>query len=120
MMECVPTKGNKMPDGSGPSDPPIELEAEQLRLSERMKRLEEAIAELEGAANLRADAAARLAKYRQSHERMQFARRTLEWKLQELLPGSEVDRTETPAADEIPEPVRKSRNRKGRGWLRPT
>ena len=28
MMECVPTKGNKMPDGSGPSDPPIELEAE--------------------------------------------------------------------------------------------
>src|SRR5690349_14597149 len=97
-----------MCDGSGPSDPLSEFEAEQVRVSERMKRLEEAIAELEGAATLRADAAARLAKYRQSHERLQFARRTLEWKLQEL--NSTPDRTEMPTADELPEPLRKSKN----------
>jgi len=109
-----------MPDGSGPSDPLSELEVEQLRLSERMNRLQEAIAELEGAPTLRADAAARLARYRQSHERLQFARRTLQWKLQELPPTPEADLSEMPAADELPEPVPKSKNRKRRGWLRPT
>jgi hypothetical protein len=73
-------------DGSGPSDR-TELEAEDTRVSERLKRLEEAIGELEGAQRLRPDAAARLAKYRQSHERLQFARSSPDWKLQEPQPA---------------------------------
>ena len=99
-------------DGAGPSDR-TELEAEDTRVSERLKRLEEAIGELEGAQKLRPDAAARLAKYRESHERLQFARRSLDWKLQESQPA-EAEPPKPPTAAKLPgEKKKKSR------WLRP-
>ncbi len=71
-----------MANESRPSDRLILLEAKHVRVSERIKRLEEAIGELQSAPILRADAAARLVKYRQHHERLQYERTTLEWELE--------------------------------------
>ena len=71
-----------MANESRPSDRLILLEAKHVRVSERIKRLEEAIGELQSAPILRADAAARLVKYRQHHERLQYERATLEWELE--------------------------------------
>ncbi len=99
-------------EGSRPSDR-TELEAEDARVSERLKRLEEAIGELEGAQRLRPDAAARLAKYRESHERLQFARRSLDWKLQESQPAEAK-----PAGPPMPEKTPGKKRKKSR-WLRP-
>jgi hypothetical protein len=72
-----------MLDGSRPNDL-FELKSEHLRVSERIARLDEAIAELEGAAKLRADAAARLLKYRENHARLGFEQRRLEWEMQDF------------------------------------
>ena len=71
-----------MANESRPSDRLILLEAKHVRVSERIKRLEEAIGELQSAPILRADAAARLVKYRQHHERLQYERATLEWEIE--------------------------------------
>ena len=73
-----------MPDGSRSSDRQMQLEAEHLRLSELLNRLQEVIGELERAPFLNADAAARLDKYRQNLTRRQFDRRQLESAIQEL------------------------------------
>ena len=100
-----------MVEGSGPSDQ-VELEAEDIRVSERLKRLEEAIGELEAAQRLRPDAAARLAKYRESHERLQFVRSTLDWKLQQPHPQAEPDPTIGPVTEEMPRrPGKKDKKR---------
>ena len=90
-----------------------ELEAEEIRVSERLKRLEEAIGELEGAQRLRPDAVARLAKYRESHERLQFARRSLDWKLRESQPA-DAEPANPPIAEKTP-----GEKRKKSRWLRP-
>ena len=93
-------EGTSVVDGARSSDG-TELEAEDTRVWERLKRLEEAIGELEGAQRLRPDAAARLAKYRESHERMQFARRSLDWRLQESQP-LDAERPTPPMTDKMP------------------
>jgi hypothetical protein len=82
------------------------------RVSERLKRLEDAIAELEGAQKLRPDAAARLAKYGESRERLLFARASLDWTLQESQPP-EAEPANTPTAEEPP-----GKKQKKSRWLR--
>jgi hypothetical protein len=113
-------------DRSRPSDRGTELEAEYRRVSERIERLEEAIGELNGAATLRPDAAARLASYRHSHERRLFELRRLEWEMRArpaLEPDSPVagatdaGRPVPTVADELLKQAGNKR-KKRRGWLR--
>ena len=93
-----------MADGSRPSDRRTELEKARLRISERIRRLEEAITDLENAKALRADAVARLASYRRSHARLQYERRTLEWEIQGSQSRYQSERTAPPIAEDIRKP----------------
>jgi hypothetical protein len=111
---------------SRPSDRRTELEAQHRRVSERIERLEEAIGDLDGAATLRPDAAARLASYRHSHERRLFELGRLEWEMRAhpaLKPDSPVvgapddGRPAPTVADEM---LKQAGNKKKKrlGWLR--
>jgi hypothetical protein len=104
-----------MSNESKPSDRLTELEAQHVRVSGRISRVEEAIGELQAAPMLRADAAARLVKYRQHHERLQYERATLEWEIEasQLALGTEAGVRTLP--DEMLERARKE---KKKGWLR--
>ncbi len=104
-----------MSNESKPSDRLTELEAQHVRVSGRINRVEEAIGELQAAPMLRADAAARLVKYRQHHERLQYERATLEWEIEasQRMLGTEVGARTLP--DEMLERARKE---KKKGWLR--
>ena len=104
-----------MANESRPSDRLILLEAKHVRVSERIKRLEEAIGELQSAPILRADAAARLVKYRQHHERLQYERATLEWELEASHDALASDVGVRTLPDEMLERARKE---KKKGWLR--
>jgi hypothetical protein len=110
MLQCGATRGTRVVNGSWPSDR-VDLEAEEGRVSERLQRLEEAIGELEGAQRLRPDAAARLAKYRESHERLLFARRTLAWKLEASQPQPESDSTSPPIVEELAKRAKSTKER---------
>lgn len=114
-------------DRSRPSDRGTEFKAEHLHVSERIKRLEEAINELEGVKPLRPDAAARLVKYRESHDRLQFQRKTLEWEMRAhpipetdspVPPGGFDDAPVSTVADEMLKQAQKKNRKKRRGWLR--
>jgi hypothetical protein len=104
-----------MANESRPSDRLILLEAKHVRVSERIKRLEEAIGELQSAPILRADAAARLVKYRQHHERLRYERATLEWELEASHGTLASDVGVRTLSDEMLERARKE---KKKGWLR--
>jgi serine phosphatase RsbU (regulator of sigma subunit) len=104
-----------MANESRPSDRLILLEAKHVRVSERIKRLEEAIGELQSAPILRADAAARLVKYRQHYERLQYERATLEWELEASDGTLASDVGVRTLSDEMLERARKE---KKKGWLR--
>ena len=93
-----------MADGSRPSDRRTELEKARLRIAERIRRLEEAITDLENAKALRADAVARLASYRRSHARLQYERRTLEWEIQGSHSRYQSERTAPPIAEDMRKP----------------
>ena len=84
-----------MPEGSRPSDLQ-KLETEHVRTSERITRLTEAINELENARTLRADAAARLVKYRENRERLEYERWKLEWEIQGPRGAPQADRSSSP------------------------
>ena len=104
-----------MANESRPSDRLILLEAKYVRVSERIKRLEEAIGELQSAPILRADAAARLVKYRQHHERLQYERATLEWELEASHGALATDVGVRTLPDEM---LERARREKKKGWLR--
>jgi hypothetical protein len=104
-----------MSNESRPSGRLILLEAQHVRVSERIRRLEEAIGELQSAPVLRADAAARLVKYRQHHERLQYERTTLEWEIEASHSGLPTDVDVRTLSDEMLERARKE---KKKGWLR--
>ena len=93
-----------MADGSRPSDRRTELEKARLRIAERIRRLEEAITDLENAKALRADAVARLASYRRSHARLQSERRTLEWEIQGSQHRYQTEGTAPPIAEDMRKP----------------
>jgi hypothetical protein len=67
------------------------LEAEHHRVSDILNRLEAIIDDLERAPFLRADAAARLAKYRQSREHHEHQRRRLTLEMQRLRSDLPID-----------------------------
>ena len=104
-----------MANESRPSDRLILLEGQYVRVSERMKRLEEAIGELQSAPILRADAAARLAKYRQHHERLQYQRTTLEWEIEAAHNALGTDVNGLTLPDEM---LERALREKKKGWLR--
>ena len=104
-----------MANESRPSDRLILLEGQYVRVSERIKRLEEAIGELQSAPILRADAAARLAKYRQHHERLQYERTTLEWEIEASHNALGTDVSGRTLPDEM---LDRARREKKKGWLR--
>jgi len=104
-----------MSNESKPSDRLIELEAQHVRVSGRIYRVEEAIGELQAAPILRADAAARLVKYRQHHERLQYERTTLEWEIEASQQALGTDAGARTLPDEMLEQARKE---KKKGWLR--
>ena len=87
-----------MPERSRPSDLQ-KLETEHVRTSERITRLTEAISELENARTLRADAAARLVKYRENRERLEYERWKLEWEIQGPRGAPQADETVPTLAD---------------------
>src|SRR4051812_43263131 len=80
-----------MQDGSTPSDCLTELEAEHLRVSDVLNRVEEAIDLLERAPHLRADAAARLESYRRSVARLHNEKTRLWFKIEQLLSSLDTD-----------------------------
>src|SRR6476619_2288231 len=102
-----------MSNESKPSDRLTELEAQHVRVSGRINRLEEAIGELQSAPILRADAAARLVKYRQHHERLQYERATLEWELEASNGAPTTDVGVRTLHDDMLERARKE---KKKGW----
>ena len=104
-----------MPNESKPSDRLNELEAQHVRVSGRIARIEEAIGELQAAPILRADAAARLVKYRQHYERLQYERTTLEWEIEASQGVLDADGSVRTLPDEMLERARKE---KKKGWLR--
>jgi hypothetical protein len=104
-----------MPNESKPSDRLNELEAQHVRVSGRIARIEEAIGELQAAPILRADAAARLVKYRQHYERLQYERTTLEWEIEASQAALGADGSVRTLPDEMLERARKE---KKKGWLR--
>ena len=104
-----------MANESRPSDRRKELEAQHVRVSERITRVQQAIGELEGAAILRADAAARLVKYRQSLERLLYERGTLDWEIDASNRALDADAQARTLPDEMLERARKE---KKKGWLR--
>ena len=114
-------------DRSKPGDRGTGLDAEHLRVSGLIDRLEQAIGELERAEILRPDAAARLVSYRHSRERRAFELRRLEWEMQ-AHPTSELDRpvADLPGdgrpvptvADEMLKQVGNKKKKNRRGWLR--
>jgi hypothetical protein len=104
-----------MANESRPSDRLILIEAKYVRVSERINRLEEAIGELQSAPILRADAAARLVRYRQHHERLQYERATLEWELEASNGAPTTDVGVRTLPDDM---LDRARKEKKKGWLR--
>ena len=102
-----------MPERSRPSDLE-ELETEHVRISERITRLTEAISELENARTLRADAAARLVKYRENHERLEYERRKLEWEIQGPRGAPQADGVVPTLADATLDRARREGKKNGR------
>ena len=111
--ECGAEEGERMPEGSRPSDLE-ELETEHVRISERITRLTEAISELENARTLRADAAARLVKYRENRERLEYERRKLEWEIQGPRGAPQADETVPTLADATLDRARREGKKNGR------
>lgn len=109
-----------MSNESGHSD--YQLDAQHRSVSERIRRVEEAVGELERAAILRKDAAARLAIYRRHYERLQHERRTLEREIEASRRAPETDVIARTLTDETLEQARqqtkKEKKEKKRGWLR--
>jgi hypothetical protein len=118
MLDDVSTRqGAEMSNESRPSD--RQLEAHLGVVSERIRRLEEAIGELQGAAILRKDAAARLVIYRRNYERLQHERRTLELENEMSHRPREPDVSARTLPDEMLEQARQEKDdQKKRRWLR--
>ena len=87
-------------------------------MSELLNRLRDVIDDLERAPSLKADAATRLAKYRQTLDRRQRERSRIETELQELNGPLDTDVATPTLPDEMLERARQEKNKAHKGWLR--